>query len=288
MQVGDRILSINGEAVDDLRVHRDAAARTQPVKSIRLIRGGEPKTIRPDSLITQRELTDSIFGKLDFSSSQVSPRDGMPAARAGMRAGDRVVKVGNTRIANWYELRDAVQEHGMKPIKLTVQRGDDSAVELEITPAGMAEFPLLGYKADVRRVMQSETNILGAMALGWRRTVLAMKSVALTIRSLVTRRVSAKHIGGPIMLVQVTYGMFDQGFGRYLYILALISINLAILNILPIPVLDGGQIVLLCAEKLRGRPLPDKLVGYFQMVGLLMILSLLVLAFRNDIVRLLN
>ncbi len=288
VQVGDRILGINGEAVDDIRVFRDAAGRSQPVKSIRLIRGGETRTVVPDTLITEREFADSILGKLDFSSSVVSPRKGMPAARAGMRVGDRVVKVGSTKVTNWNQLRDAVREHGMKPIKLTVQRGTAGEVELEITPAGTPKYALFGYKADFRRVMQSETNIVGAMALGWSRTVLAMKSVALTIRSLVTRRVSARHVGGPIMLVQVTYGMFDEGFSRYLYILTLISINLAILNILPIPVLDGGQIVLLCAEKLRGKPLPDKVVGYFQMVGLLMILSLLVLAFRNDIVRLLN
>jgi regulator of sigma E protease len=126
------------------------------------------------------------------------------------------------------------------------------------------------------------------MALGWHRTVTMMKQVLLTLKSLVTRRVSAENIGGPILLAQVTYAMFDLGWGRYLMILALISINLAVLNLLPIPVLDGGQIVLLCAEKARGRPLPQRLVGYFQLVGLVMILGLMVLAFRNDIARLLQ
>jgi regulator of sigma E protease len=112
--------------------------------------------------------------------------------------------------------------------------------------------------------------------------------VVLTVKGLVTRRVSTEAIGGPIALVTATYNMFDQGWGLYLQILGLISVNLAILNLLPIPVLDGGQIVLLCAEKLRGKPLPERVIGWLQMAGLVLILGLLVLAFRNDIARLLQ
>ncbi len=70
--------------------------------------------------------------------------------------------------------------------------------------------------------------------------------------------------------------------------MALVSLQLGIVNLLPIPVLDGGQIVLLCAEKLRGKPLPERFVGWYQMVGLVLILGLLILAFRNDITRWLN
>ena len=114
------------------------------------------------------------------------------------------------------------------------------------------------------------------------------RAVLLTVRSLLTRRVSARQVGGPLMLATVTYQMFEHGLGRYLYILAIISINLAVLNLLPIPVLDGGQIVLLCAEKLRGKPLPERVVGYYQLVGLVLILGLLALALSNDVRNLLN
>jgi regulator of sigma E protease len=151
-----------------------------------------------------------------------------------------------------------------------------------------SEDYLLGYGTRAERVPHREKSVWGACGMGLRRTHLFVKQVVLTIRGLLTRRVSHELIGGPIMLVQVTYRMFDQGWGYYLYILAIISVNLAILNILPIPVLDGGQIVLLCAEKLRGKPLPERFVGWYQMVGLVLILGLLILAFRNDITRLLN
>jgi len=124
------------------------------------------------------------------------------------------------------------------------------------------------------------------MAMGWRRTVLTMESVLLTVRSLITQRVSVKKLGGPIMIAEITYKVQESGWAHFLYILAIISINLAILNLLPIPVLDGGQIVLLTAEKIRGKPLPERVVGALQLVGLVLILGLMALVFTNDITRL--
>jgi RIP metalloprotease RseP len=287
LRVGDRILSINDSPIDDLHVYRDRPRLSAPVRTIELVRENTRMTVRPDRPITERELAGSLAGETDLSSNRASPREGMPAARAGLRTGDRVIRVGNTRTANWDEVREQIVAAGMNPVSLTVER-NGAEVPLTIKPAKNPKYALLGYEAESAWHIHSETNIFASIGVGWQRTAMAMKSVALTIRSLVTRRVSARHIGGPITLARVTYGVLDVGWGRYLYILALISINLAILNILPIPVLDGGQIVLLCAEKLRGKPLPDRVVGYFQMVGLLLILSLLVLAFRNDIVSLLN
>ncbi|MFQ5844906.1 MAG: site-2 protease family protein [Planctomycetota bacterium] len=132
---------------------------------------------------------------------------------------------------------------------------------------------------------QRETNLLGGIRMGWARTVHWMRSVVLTIRSLITGRVHRRHIRGPIALAKISYTMFELGWARYLYILALISVNLAILNLLPIPVLDGGQIVLLSAEKLRGRPLPERVVQGLQLVGLVLILGLLFLAITNDLTQ---
>jgi regulator of sigma E protease len=146
----------------------------------------------------------------------------------------------------------------------------------------------LGYSIAVLMKLHKERNVVHAMELGWKRTTRFIEMVVLTVKGLVTRRVSAENIGGPIFLVTATYNMFDLGWGRYLHILGLISVNLAILNLLPIPVLDGGQIVLLVAEKVRGKPLPEKVIGYLQVAGFVLILCLLVLAFRNDIARLLQ
>ncbi|MHC4973401.1 MAG: RIP metalloprotease RseP [Planctomycetota bacterium] len=286
---GDDVLTVNGAAVKDLGNLRELATR-EPLREIRVLRDGKEIAVPAPQGLTVRELAESIAGMLDTRSDRVAVRPGMAAARDGLRTADRVRQVDDTPVESYAELRDILLDHDGTPVTLKAVNADGEERTVTVTPG---RFPdagdyFLGYATRAERVPHRETSVLGACRMGLRRTHLFVKQVVMTIRSLLTRRVSAKHIGGPIMLVQVTYNMFDQGWGYYLYILAIISVNLAILNILPIPILDGGQIVLLCAEKLRGKPLPERFVGYYQMVGLVLILGLLILAFRNDITRLLN
>jgi regulator of sigma E protease len=240
--------------------------------------------------MTVKDLAESIAGRSDTRSDRVAVRPGMAAERDGLRTADHVRQVGDQPVTSYTELRNSLIDHDGEVVTLRVVNEKDEERTVTVTPGRFprSEDYFLGYSTRAERVPYREKSVWGACGMGLRRTHLFVKQVVMTIRSLLTRRVSARHIGGPIMLVQVTYNMFDQGWGYYLYILAIISVNLAILNILPIPILDGGQIVLLCAEKLRGKPLPERFVGYYQMVGLVLILGLLILAFRNDITRLLN
>lgn len=283
---GDEVLAVNGEAVHDLGDLRESATR-EPLRQIRVQRDGEEISLPVPAGRTVRELADAIAGTTDTKSDRVAVRPGMAAERDGLRTGDRVRQVDDRPVQGYGELRDFLLDHDDTPVTLRVTAPDGAERTVTVTPGRFPEPDdyFLGYMTRPERVPYREKSVLGACAMGLRRTHLFVKQVVMTIRSLLTRRVSAKHIGGPIMLVQVTYNMFDQGWGYYLYILAIISVNLAILNILPIPILDGGQILLLCAEKLRGRPLPERFVGWYQMVGLVLILGLLILAFRNDIMR---
>ncbi len=283
---GDDVLAVNGTVVLDLGDLREAATR-EPLREIRVRRDGQEIPLPVPAGLTVRELAEAIAGAVDTKSDRVAVRPGMAAERDGLRTGDRVRQVGDRTVASYAELRDLLLDHDDSSVTLKVVGADDAERTVTVTPGRFpkADDYFLGYLTRPERVPHREKSVLGACAMGLRRTHLFVKQVVMTIRSLLTRRVSAEHIGGPIMLVQVTYNMFDQGWGYYLYILAIISVNLAILNILPIPILDGGQIVLLCAEKLRGKPLPERFVGWYQMVGLVLILGLLILAFRNDIVR---
>ncbi len=288
--VGDELLEVNGDAILDLDQWR-ARATDKPVTSIRFKRDGKEKTATPAGALSEQDLSNSVAGARDLASSmRVLPAKGGAAEAAGVLPGDKVLRIGKTEVSDWEQMRKAVQEHGAGPITVQVER-DGEKKELTLTAARVAEYPdleefvSLGYQYGAKFVMHKETNAWAALGAGWRRTKYFVRSVMLTIRSLVTARVSARHIGGPIMLAELSYDTWERGFGRYLYVLALISINLAILNLLPIPVLDGGQIVLLVAEKIRGQPLPEKVIGVFQIVGLVMILGLMVLAFTNDITR---
>jgi regulator of sigma E protease len=286
---GDDVLAVNGRPTRDLGNLREQG-ETEPLREILVLRNGAEIRIEAPAGLTVRELANSIAGVSDMRSDLVAVRPGMAAERDGLRTEDRVRQIEGVPVESYAELRDALLERDKSPVTLQVVGPDGEERSVTVTPGRFPESAnhFLGSVTHTAQVPYREKSVWGACGMGLRRTHLFIKSVAMTIRSLLTRRVSAKHIGGPIMLVQVTYRMFDQGWGYYLYILAIISVNLAILNILPIPVLDGGQIVLLCAEKLRGKPLPERFVGYYQMVGLVLILGLLILAFRNDITRLLN
>jgi regulator of sigma E protease len=283
LEKDDVLLAVDGSAIEDLGVWR-AAAGSDPVGSVTVRRDDRELTLAPPRPISRKELADSVSGLPERASNRLAVRPGLPAERAGLRTGDRVLKVGDEEVKGWDGIAGAVAAQREGPVVLTVER-DGKELVLSVVPGHFPrdEDRFLGYEVAPSTFLHKETTVPGALATGWRRTVVFGRAVVLTVRSLVTQRVSARQVHGPLMLAKVTYSMFAHGLGRYLYILAMISINLAVLNLLPIPVLDGGQIVLLCAEKLRGKPLPERVVGYYQIVGLVLILGLLALALSNDV-----
>jgi len=282
---GDVVLSINGKPLEDFHVFATSATGQVPVERVRIRRDGEELEVTPASM-TDRGLADAIYcGDWDGSGTRVSPRPGMPAERAGLQPGDRIVDIGGKTVESWTDIQKAILAQGGKPLAVRVKRGDEE-VALTIEPAGRISLEELGYVFEYGVDFVREPHFLSALRLGWERTVRSVRHVVFTLKNLLTARVSARHVGGPIAIAQATYGMFAYGFAKYIYFLALISVNLAILNLLPIPVLDGGQIVLLTAEKIRGAPLPERVVGYLQLVGVVLILALVALALTNDITNL--
>jgi len=283
---GDMLLAVNGKPVADLNQFFDGAL-ADPLTSITVRRDGAERTIKPTTPSTVRAFAYGIAPRAwSGESTRISPRAGMPAAKAGVRAGDTVVSVAGEEVDSWQELQGRIVEHGREPVKITIKRDEGKAETLTLAPAGRLNLTALGYRFETARELVKEDTFLGAVSLGWSQTVRNMREVLLTIRGLVTARLSHKLVGGPIAIAQVTYGWYEQGWAKYLWVLAMISINLAILNLLPIPILDGGQIVILVAEKIRGKPLPDRVIGSMQAVGLILILGLFVLAFTNDITNL--
>jgi regulator of sigma E protease len=286
----DRVESIDGWAFTDIGIYRQMVAPNRdaaPTRSVEIERDGKKQTV--SIAMSERDFAQSLhLGTTEFTAAQIAPTIGMPAEKAGLLAGDTVVAVGETKISTWEEMNKAILANGANTLTLEVKRSDGTSHTFSVEPAGRAYLFGAGYKFTLAMSLAQESNFFSALGIGLDRTVRSLQQVVLTLKNLVTQRVSARHIGGPIKIAQVTYTVLEDGWARYLYILALISMNLAVLNLLPIPVLDGGQIVLLTAEKIRGAPLPDKVVGYFQIVGLVLLLALIALALTNDITSLLS
>jgi len=217
---------------------------------------------------------------------------GSPAEQAGLRAGDRVVAVEGQRMATWEGLAQTVRDSQGRPLALTIDR-DGTPFTITVTPklrdAGPAgdgpgkQAYLIGIEAwrDWNRV-----GPLQAIGLAGRQTAIASFMVGQGLLQMVQGRVPLRELGGPIAIAQAAGQQARAGARYFLSMLAFLSINLGVLNLLPIPALDGGHLALFAVEGALGRPLRQKHRELAQQVGLLLLLSLMVFVFYNDIHRL--
>lgn len=212
---------------------------------------------------------------------------GMPAQAAGMKEGDRIVAIGGERLQSWYDLKRLIQKGGGAPQTFTVQRGEE-LIDLSIKPVkektNGADY-LIGI-APLQETVFKRFGPLEAIRAGAERTVELIHLTVVFIQKLFTGNVSTKSIGGPITVVQIAGQAAQTDLASILSVLAFLSIQLGILNLLPIPILDGGHLFFNFYELVLRRPLSLRAREIAQQVGLILILLLMILAFYNDIVRL--
>jgi regulator of sigma E protease len=132
-------------------------------------------------------------------------------------------------------------------------------------------------------VRQTAENVPEAVALGWRETKYSLSLVFRFLRKLMSGQVSVKGIGGPVEIARQAGAMASEGMSPFLLFLGMLSANLAVLNFLPIPMLDGGHMVFLAAEGVRGKPVSERVVALFTTAGLVLLLSLMVFVLLLDV-----
>jgi regulator of sigma E protease len=219
---------------------------------------------------------------------------GQPAHAAGIATGDRFIAVNGDTILTFFDLYQVVDANPDVPLTLTMQR-DDSLFAVTVTPTdNVRPDPVTGEDESYGRIgvspdfepLRIRYGFGGSMVEGWRRTVEAAALIYATVKGIVFREVSTREIGGPIFIGQISGQLARVGLAALFDFMALLSINLAVLNILPIPVLDGGHLVFLLIEGVRGKPLSVAARMRLIQAGMLLLLGLMVLVFTNDILRL--
>ena len=216
-----------------------------------------------------------------------------PAMAAGFEPGDRVLSADGEAIGYFSDLQRHVAAVGESPITFEVDRGGRT-VELTVTPrieAREDEFgnsftmPVVGLRADNANggFRVEELGPVEALQYGVSQTWFVASQTVGFIGQVVTGRQSADQIGGPIRIAQVSSQVSTVGLGALLNLAALLSISIGILNLLPIPMLDGGHLLFYAFEAVRGRPLSERVQELGFKIGLALVTMLMIFAFWNDI-----
>jgi len=219
--------------------------------------------------------------------------DDSPASKAGLKAGDTLIAANGVSLNNWNQWVALIQEKAGQMLTITVER-EGQYLELQLTPiAGEDGQGRIGAAVDADSSnlpagLQAEVRFgpLEAIPEAVAQTWLFSSSTLKSLWGMLTGKVSPENLGGPISIAQIAGSSAEQGFISFVSFLAMISITLGILNLLPIPMLDGGHLALFLVEAIRGKPVPENLQIKGQQIGLFLLLMLMFLAFFNDLSRL--
>ena len=216
---------------------------------------------------------------------------GAPAAIAGLTGGDRIVGINGHPIRAWDEVLDEVAPVTSGTLSVEIQRGDTRFTK-ELTPqTAEIDDPVTGAKKTVGRIgiqvrastVNETLSFVQAMSAGGEATWRMATSVASVLGGLASGQVSAKNLGGPIQIARTSVQAAKRGPETLWSLIAFLSLNIAILNLVPIPVLDGGQILLVLAERVKGSAFSGRVREGFARVGVLAVLALIVLVTFNDL-----
>lgn len=289
LRAEDRLLSVNGLpilATGDLP--RALLASGEPVR-MRVRRGpGELDLVGP---VLDREqalaLADDIALAADEDATVVVVQPDEAAERAGLRTLDEVLEIDGTEVHVWQDVQRLVEQAGreQRAAEFRVRRpGAPDHLSLAIAPEARP-VPDYGLALNQAEYVYRSENFGAAAAFGVRYSWRFLEDSWLTLKRMLTQDVSPKNVGGIITISAVSYGLTEAGWIKFFFFLCLVSINLAFLNVLPIPVLDGGHLFFLIIEKLKGSPVSNRVLGTSQAVGVVLLLSLMVYVTYNDLVR---
>ena len=306
IEVGDRIVSIDNKEVVSLKdLNTLLALRIGETGSI-LVNYKKPnsdlkysESVNIEDWLSS-ELDQSIissFGILPFIPPIVSSvQVGSPADKSGIESGDQILRVGDNVIRTWYELVEEISSIPDKETSLTIKRNGTSFSVPASIGSVQDELGMKIGRIGIARISSNEEipdeflvitkkGPIESFALGIKETYNFTVLILDSIGKMITGSISAENIGGPIQIAVLSGSAAKAGLVSFISMIALLSINLGLINLLPVPILDGGQLVLIAAEKIKGSPLSEGFVEFAYRIGLLLVIGLMAFAVFNDITR---
>lgn len=214
--------------------------------------------------------------------------EGFPAEKIGLKPGDRIISLDEKEIKEWNTLLQMVITGQGKPMVIEWMRGNERFVStVEPQKDEKSAAGRIGVKFREKTEVK-QYGLFGSCIVGTKKAIINVQRLYLTLKGFFSKRLSTKNVGGIILIAQASYESANVGFGKLVYFLGILSLQLALLNILPIPVLDGGHLLFLAIERIKGSPVSQRTLSIAQYIGFGLIITLVIYATRNDIMRLLT
>ncbi|MCP4252822.1 MAG: RIP metalloprotease RseP [Candidatus Scalindua sp.] len=287
LEKGDEVVKVNthdvygfSELISTIKSSPDGmitlqVKRDNEVKNIKFTKLGEE---------TVKEFSEGIFPHYGLTVD--STVEDFPAEKSGIKPGDKITSISGEEVTEWSQLLTLVTASQGKEFEIAWTHNYETVTKT-IKPQKNVKSAhgMLGIKFREKKEYR-RYGFFKACGVGSRKTVINIKRIYLTIQGFVSKKLSTKALGGPVLIAQASYASAQSGIGKLMYFMAIISINLAVINILPVPVLDGGHIMFLGIEKLKGSPVSEKTMAIANYIGMGMVLTLMIYATKNDIMRL--
>ena len=297
IQIGDHVSRVNGQAISTRNELFDAVAKSNgQALTLEIKRGEQIKivTVTPTTVPgpqTSAQEPAYSLGVEETPPLVTSVMQSSPAAKAGLQAGDHVISIDGQRIHTWSQMTGIVKESPDRQLQVEVLR-EGRRVSLTVTPAAekamvngqSVEVGKIGISGPGRSIMRSSTPLLSlydGLGATWGWTELT----AIGLYKMVVGDISSKNIGGPLTIANISGEAAAQGASSVVFLIAILSINLGVLNLLPIPILDGGHLLFFLIEGILRKPLGERQREIAQQAGLVLLVGVMIFAFWNDLER---
>lgn len=305
---GDTITEVNGRAITTWQEARlslldNAVSKNPDVRITVTGESGITRRLKLDlSTLSTKDLENDFLNKLGLSAYRpvIAPiidqvMANGAAEHAGLKTGDKIVAINGEAISTWEDVVDSVRSHPGHTLSVEVMR-DGQALVMSLQPETATEGRTEIGRAGITPRIQHEilenllvktsyppiTALVKAVTKTWEMSYFTVRMLG----KMVTGEVSLNNISGPITIANYAGRSAQLGFSAYLGFLALISISLGVLNLLPVPVLDGGHLMYYLIEVVRGAPLSEKIISIGNQIGMALLIILMMFALHNDLLRL--
>jgi regulator of sigma E protease len=303
LQTGDRIISVNNNPIRFWSQLQKKVYQSPGEKLNFQVERLNNEVINLEIIPTTEEIKNvfgdteqvGLIGITPLANTITYIKKESAAEKAGLQLNDRIIAVENTNIFGWSDLRPAAVDKPGEILTFKIQR-NNTEILIPLTPTPKTIKDSNGNDLKIGEIgigmsglmVLEQYGLIGSIPRAIKETWEMTSLIAISVQKMLFGSIPADQIGGPILIFQIYGEQAEQGFNEFVRLTALLSINLGLINLLPIPILDGGHILFFLIEIIKGRPVTEKNRERAQQVGFFMLISLMVFAFYNDIMRVIN